>query len=469
MDKINLHNREDIRDFVVKIEQTFQINDWKVNDLHLWPILRIRLFFYLIDEIENLKKKNSDQTYHKPIKYPFLKSLKEKLVFNKWLYSLPKKKIIFVGTNAHRVNFDGKRFNRFFDSLISMNGQTEDYLYLEYVYDKNLNYYKKDKVFETENRIENFSRSRNYSLKYSLSNFHQFLNYLKSNPITEKFAEEISEEQLKQIGYKLYYRFEFYKKNLRKIQPQELYILCYYGGSTTYSIVAAANHLKIKTIEMQHGPQPDLHLCYTNWTNLPENGYDVLPRNFYQWDDGSVENINSWATYTKLYQPKKNGHPWIDFIKQVQIETPDDDFILYCLQPEPTSLEWLFNENIVNAIKNSNQKWYIRLHPRQIDRQEEIIQLLRKKELLHKINIEEATQLPLPALIKKSLVCVTHSSGVAIESELLNKKSVIIHELGVKYHQKTIERENAFYIDANSEDFPINFEIFINQLKDEKG
>ena len=459
-----IYNREDFKNLIIEIENTFQVNEWKVNEIHLWPIIRIKLFFYLINEVENPKIQKNENPIRKQVKFGFLRSLKERLIFNKWLLLFPKKKIVYVGTDAHRVNYEGKRFNRFFDSLNSLKNQKNDYLYLEYLYDRKLNYHKNELVFETENRIENFCRSRNYTLKYSFTDFDNFLNLLKQNPVTETFAKEMSIENFKQMGYKIYYRKKFYEKILKRIKPQELYMLCFYGSSTTYALIAAANYLKIKTIEMQHGPQPDLHLCYTNWTNLPENGYNVMPRNYFQWDENSVQYINSWTKNTKLYHPKKIGHPWIDFINEINVEISHERFILYCLQPHPVQLSFLFNKNILQAIKNSKFTWYIRLHPRQLDKKNEILQILLENDLQNIVNIEDATNLPLPSLIKKSLVCVTHSSGSVIEAEMLNKKSILIHKMGVKYFPKTVERGNAIFINADENSFSDNFESFINQL-----
>ena len=52
-----ISNRENIKDFILKIEQDFPVNNWKINGVHLWPILRYHLFFFLIDALEKKKAK----------------------------------------------------------------------------------------------------------------------------------------------------------------------------------------------------------------------------------------------------------------------------------------------------------------------------------------------------------------------------------------------------------------------------
>lgn len=73
-----MQNRVDIKDFILKIEHDFPVNNWKVDDVHLWPILRIRLFFYLIDKIENQQRSNKTTSII-GIKKHLFKRLKEKL------------------------------------------------------------------------------------------------------------------------------------------------------------------------------------------------------------------------------------------------------------------------------------------------------------------------------------------------------------------------------------------------------
>ena len=46
-----MQNRSDIKEFILLIERDFSVNSWKINSTHLWPILRIHLFFYLINKI----------------------------------------------------------------------------------------------------------------------------------------------------------------------------------------------------------------------------------------------------------------------------------------------------------------------------------------------------------------------------------------------------------------------------------
>ena len=57
-----MQNRVDVKKFIVQIEKDFSVNEWQVNDIYLWPIIRIKLFFYLINKIESEIKISSIQS-----------------------------------------------------------------------------------------------------------------------------------------------------------------------------------------------------------------------------------------------------------------------------------------------------------------------------------------------------------------------------------------------------------------------
>jgi len=51
-----LSNRSDIVQFILKLEKDFQVNTWKVNQVHLWPKIRLLLYFHLVFHIESNEK-----------------------------------------------------------------------------------------------------------------------------------------------------------------------------------------------------------------------------------------------------------------------------------------------------------------------------------------------------------------------------------------------------------------------------
>jgi hypothetical protein len=77
-----MQNRIDIKNFIVQIEQNFSVNEWQVNDIYLWPIIRIKLFFYLINKIE---------FEHKSLQNDTKTSIKKAHLIRKSLYRFKRK------------------------------------------------------------------------------------------------------------------------------------------------------------------------------------------------------------------------------------------------------------------------------------------------------------------------------------------------------------------------------------------
>ena len=104
-------NRVDIRDFIVSIENKFPVNDWEIYNIKIWPIIRIRLFFYLISKLETKPQQISnykDLIINSKISFRtrvlnFIKYGLKARIINKlgilyyyyWLNTLPKKNIYF--------------------------------------------------------------------------------------------------------------------------------------------------------------------------------------------------------------------------------------------------------------------------------------------------------------------------------------------------------------------------------------
>jgi hypothetical protein len=100
-------NRTDIKNFITDLEARFPVNSWLADEIHLWPMIRLELYFHLIAEIEGRQAK-SVSAQPGLVRASFLSKLKTSIkrkfinagiIFEYfwWLWQLPKKKICFCG------------------------------------------------------------------------------------------------------------------------------------------------------------------------------------------------------------------------------------------------------------------------------------------------------------------------------------------------------------------------------------
>ncbi|MAK36618.1 MAG: hypothetical protein CMC15_10630, partial [Flavobacteriaceae bacterium] len=295
-----IKNREEIKTFILTLESEFPVNDWQLDGFYFWPIIRIRLFFYLIRQVEykdNISKispnKESSNNW-----MDFLIKLKKIISFLYtpiWFARLPKKENLFIAQDAHRVNFKGKRYNRFFDTFIETYGLENKSMYFEMTgvpkHEKERGHLLYDYEKPLKAYLKRARMKSNVGSGFKNKTYRNFLAYLESLPQTKKFAPKYTEKRLSDWYYKTVIpKTDFFTKVLKRIKPKQITILCYYSENIMM-LIAAANKLVIKTVEMQHGPQSPLHLCYASWKHLPVDGYQVLPRVYWCWDEQSTQTI----------------------------------------------------------------------------------------------------------------------------------------------------------------------------------
>ena len=301
--------------------------------------------------------------------------------------------------------------------------------------------------------------------KFLGNQFDDFLNFLREDKFNNEFLNKYNKLYFENwASSSFFHKVNFFTKVLKKIKPNQVMILCYYLEDN-FALIVAANQLKIKTVEMQHGPQTAIHLSYGSWTKIPKEGYAMLPTVFWCWDEYSKDILNSWIKTNSTYSVLTVGNPWIDYWKAVNFEYEFKDYIFYTLQPNPMTIEKSFPPSVIDFIKNEPYQWFIRLHPRQMYDAENIKNYLKKHDVLHLINIEQATHDPLPLLLLNSIVHMTHFSGSALEASFLDVFNVLINETSLLSFPELISAEKAVYLNPDDEDFKQKLQYIIHQKK----
>lgn len=467
-----MNNRVDIKNFILHVENNFLVNNWKINDIHLWPILRIKLFFYLINHVENqiknpnLNSVNKTTFFQKVIKKvgKRIDRFTNYIYYLNWKNKLPQKEYLFIGADSHRVNYRNSRFNRYFDVLIEENHLESKSMYFE---NSNHNLYNKKYIYNYKKSLKGYYNFHRYKKEESieLEGYTDFLNFLSSRNIFQTFIKQNDKEELLSwFTHYFEFKISFFKEAFQKIKPKNIFILCYYSDDI-YAMILAANKLGIKTIEMQHGPQTDIHLCYGSWSVVPKEGYDVLPRTFWCWDVYSKRVLEKWTSHSNLYNVEVVGNPWVNYWKHKKQDYFEKDFILYSLQPNPITFEQLFTPSLIQLIKDSKEKWFIRLHPRQVSELDNIKEKLNREGVLGNINLQNATNDPLPQLLANSKIHITHSSGSALEASYFGLKTILINEIGLKSFPHLIENNTAIFVDYQDPEFYCKIKKIIDDEK----
>lgn len=158
------------------------------------------------------------------------------------------------------------------------------------------------------------------------------------------------------------------------LRTKKLVVVCFYNA-VSISATKAAHELGIETIEYQHGIQNSFQPMYNNWLNVPERGYDWIPRQFHVWSESNARNVETWTGLTKGHSVKVVGNAFIenyiqdcvsrdnpyaalrsDFERVILITLQNEDYfpvmISEVIDALPDSWCWVFKEHPHNKIQH---------------------------------------------------------------------------------------------------------------------
>lgn len=455
---------------IIELETQFDVDKWVVNGIFIWSYVRIKLYFLLLKNYDleiNYDKKDShhiEKTNNKWILN--LKTLFNIIVafFRTELFflGLKRKKIVFFGAHFHRVKHESYYFNRFFDSMVSYHQLENEVYMMEYkkVYQHN---YNQKAIIPLESLLKDFKLSVKFKNKfkkqkkdYSLLNYDSFLSVLE-NEIENFETLNIATNDLVKWSIKIQDLSTFFKRFFLMVKPDKVIFLGYYGLDDLYAAIYAANVLQIKTIDFQHGTQSDVHMVFSSWTKNPKEGFNLMPQEYWSWDEKSKINIDNWTKNTSNVTAKVVGQPYLQYWKQKNNNLDyQNKVILYTLNLMP--LREMFNESIGKTINESQCLWEIRLHPRNEFSMDEIKIYLDSLNVDRcKYHVHDSKELSLPEILSKTIIHITAFSGSLIEAKIMGIPSVIINILGKEIYKDYIDNELVYFLDQDNSTFNSDF------------
>ncbi|MBF4465680.1 hypothetical protein [Flavobacterium sp. LC2016-12] len=441
---MEFEQREKIVAFLKEAEKKFPVSDWKVDGIEIWPILKISIFF------SNLE---TNKVINKNIKLyiiKFLKLLKVDFLYSFfWLKKTNIKKIdfMFSGFFGHRVLLEETFYNRYFDPIMDcLEEQGYTSSIFEYEQMKKIKHYRQNRVFDVTKFVHYFE-FKTKKIEIDFEKFEEFGRLLielenKIGTKPDTILKRVSGSFQNALVWKNLWLYVLHKN-----QAQKVFLLCYYD-SRMYGLILAAREKNILSIDMQHGGQSDFHPGY-NFNSVPVKGYRLLPDYFWTWEKSSYDNILNF-TQSSSHKVIVGGNPWITSLKNKNVFLDEKRIVLYTMQ---TTLRPVLHSYIIDAIKNTpdNYTWWLRLHPRMLKSEiEQLHEQLNDANISDKVEIEKATNLPLPMILANCSAHISHFSGSIMEADLMNVGSnIIIGEIGKKFYKEILDEKRALYFDTN--------------------
>lgn len=469
----NITNQEDIKQLIIDLEQEWPVDKWNVNGIDIWPYVRIKIYIHFLNKLfststeDNLRNKDGVKKYTL-LKY-FRKSMKLISAFYNLIFfflKLKNKKIIFFGAHYHRILHKGEYFNRFYDSMIDSHDLKKDVYMIEYrkVYDSNYNnkaIINLDKFLGSYKLIMSLLNKSNHQKSiFNLEGYNGFYEALNIRTLS------IDKESLLKWSEKINILQGFYKRLYKKVKPKKIIFLGYYGLDDLTAAIVFARKLNINTIDLQHGTQIN-NMAFSNWTKIPNKGFNTIVNEFWTWDEESKKNIDNWANKNNTAKAKVIGQPYISYWTHLQSKAVNcNKKILYTLHL--SKIEEMLTQDLISLIKKLNYHWVLRLHPRNSINVEEIENYLLVNEINYKVVVQSSAEVPLPEILSQSILHLTNYSGCLIEARMMNIPTLIINKLGLEIYKQYVDKKLVYFIDYEMLNFNSDFEKLVESIEKNK-
>lgn len=446
-----------------EIEREFPVHEISYKGLAVWPIIRLTHSYYnTIQRKSGEEDSKSLKSYTNERKNRFAglniitkglpASFLSGLLDSQANQNRPRSRVDVIYLIQHEERnqlIDGKYFSRIINSLASFGkGISSHTLEFSLSTNSNIPRYGKSEIISSLSALNYLISTLKSKLSIqtdSIKNLDRYQNFLREKKITANTDPTYLRTYFEQaLAAK-----NTYCKILRALRPKVVFLSAFYN-TQKFGLILACQELGIKTVDVQHGQQGNYHPMYTNWANIPPNGYNLLPSHFWTWGSMSAHRIREWADLTFNHEVLIGGNPWLAYqienlsiVSQEQrdrfqkVVTNRNKVVLISLQ----LISDFKNSCLIEAMQNSENDtlWLLRFHPRFSERRSEVVEFLTEHNCTN-FETELSNSLPIYYLFKNITHQVTFWSTVAYEALSFGVHTIIVHPNGYDAMRQYIDR-----------------------------
>lgn len=443
---------ERFQQLIRELESSFPVDRWVLDGVHIWPIIRMHLYHSYFDYHYFEQQPVRAGTFRFADVVRQAASVVRSMLRHVWATlsdirkteSTGKKTdILFLNFNIYMTLINGSWYSRLCDPFIQYFSQrglssimlTAGYRYSTPRFTSSAFIQPSLVLYRLMGMVGCGPRLRGFAQLAELQ------ECVRRSGILHKSFDLVEpvERHLRQISSIARY----FSGLLETTQPKAVFVTCCYGTESMACILAC--HRKgVPTIDIQHGNQGDFHIAYGNWNRVPPSGYELLPTAFWCWSEHERAAIEKWSHSVERHQPVVGGNlfleRWVagedatvqaydDVLRELKRPFRDHVHVLYTLNG-CTRDELQEMVDVIQAADRGGLicRFWIRVHPVNLGQAPTVRRLLKESKL-DNCDLENATALPLYALLRHMDVHMTEFSSVVIEAESFGVPS-IIRELG---------------------------------------
>lgn len=441
-----VQQNRDFMNLLGELESTFPVDEWKINSVRVWPVARLHLYYGFFEH-----QFFSDQPARAGlIKAADFPRLARRIGKSAWRYlqcsvtdfrntehrNRPHD-TLFLNYNTYMTPVNGRWYSRVCDPFVEqLAARGLSSLMLTGGYEYATPRFTKSRFIQPHLLVH---RLMGMVRRGSGQNPPAMLRELDdcaraSGLFSESFAlvapVKRNTEQIMGIA-------RYFRRVLAGVRPKVVFVTCWYA-TESMACVLACNELGIPTVDIQHGSQ-DFHVAYDRWNRTPDTGYELLPTFFWCWSESEASTIRNWAARLPVHQPIAGGNLFLERWVAGTDETVRayDRVLIGLKELGKAKIQILYTLNgstkdeiktiveIIDAVNRSGieSHFWIRLHPIALDQKDRVRRTLEEHGLRN-VDVDNATVLPLYAILRHMDVHITEFSSVVIEAQAFGVPSV---------------------------------------------
>lgn len=447
----------DIMNLINELEERFPVDRWVIDSVHVWPLIRIHLYFSFFDS-QFLEKEPLRAGTIRSLDFP---QIAFKILRSVWRFSCaqvmdsqkslrPNRQfdVVLLNYNTYMTSVNGSWYSRLCDPFVSnLSERGLSCLMLTAGYEYSIPRFTKSKFIQPYLTIYRIIGMLNRNSRYErLEQLTELENHVRGSGLLPESFSLI--EPVRRHIIQITAIEKYFKRLLMKTKPKAVFVTCCYS-TESMALILACHHMGIPSIDIQHGFQGDFHIAYGRWNRLPEKGYELLPTIFWCWSDFEASAIKRWSkSNASVHQPVVGGNLFLqrwavsdddvvvktydEIMSGLKRNTKDGIHILYSLNGN-TKNELRTMVEIIKGVNNSGLRSYfwVRLHPVTIDQKAEVRRFLNENGI-NNFELDNATGLPLYAILRHMDIHITECSSVVIEAESFHVPSIVVREIGAE-------------------------------------
>ncbi len=243
------------------------------------------------------------------------------------------------------------------------------------------------------------------------------------------------------------------------VGPKLVPVVCYYGAPQ-YAMMLACKRRGVKSMDVQHGLNGEYHWAYSRWSRVPSGGYEVLPDVFWCWRQEDVSAVRAWSTKcaTKAvlggdpivrWFASESQNSFVDetALARLKVLAKGRRLILLTLNGYE-SQETL--RQYVGVSKDLSDEFFFlfRVHPVRLGQKEVVRKLLKDDD---GAELDLASDLPIWTLLRIVAVHVTEVSSSVLDALSFGVPSVILGRTDLDLFRAEIESGWAVAVGSSEE------------------